>query len=48
MEQSPFVSLCQWICRTKNIVVENIVLVGSHKRCAEAENQSENYAFHKK
>src|SRR5947207_9026935 len=46
MEQPVLVSLSQWIGGTKNIV-DNIVLVGAHDGCAQAENQSENYLFHK-
>lgn len=38
MEQSIFVSLGQWVCRTKNIVGENVVFVGLRHRCAKAEN----------
>jgi len=46
MEQPVLVSLSQWIGGTKNIV-DNIVLVGARDGCAQAENQSENYPFHK-
>jgi hypothetical protein len=46
--EPPFVSLSQWIGGTKNIVIENIVLVGARDGCAKAEDQSENYSFHKK
>src|SRR5947208_8763188 len=47
MEQPVLVSLSQWIDGTKNIA-DNIVLVGARDGCAQAENQSKNYPFHKK
>jgi hypothetical protein len=42
MEQSPFVSLRQWIASREIIVEENTVIVGSRDDCAQAQGQAEN------
>src|ERR1051326_6844837 len=47
MNEPKFVPLSQWVGRTKNVVRQNVVLVGVRPCCGEAENYSKSELFHK-